>query len=243
MADTAIAAARGSFSESEAPRQVLLVDDHPVVRQGVRLLIDRQPDLDVCGEAGNLHEALEAIECHQPDIVLVDLSLGSESGLDLMKLMVEQGMGVKMLVLSMHDESVYAERALRAGAHGYVMKDCSPDDLFAAIREVLDGKIHVSALIASRMIKRSVHGGGGSGQAMTVDLLSDRELEVFRMIGSGQSTSQIAEALGLSVKTIETYRAHIKRKLGLADGNDLTCRAIRWVDRTMPTPGMTAGTA
>jgi DNA-binding NarL/FixJ family response regulator len=226
------------MAEPMIPRRVLLVDDHPVVRQGVRLLIDRESDLDVCGEAGTLQEALEAIECHQPDIVLVDLSLGSESGLDLMKLMVEQDMGVRILVLSMHDESIYAERALRAGAHGYVMKDCSPDELFAAIREVLDGNIHVSATVASRMISRSLQGNGGSGGSMTVDLLSNRELEVFRLIGGGGSTSQVADALGLSVKTIETYRAHIKRKLGFADGNDLVRQAIRWVDRVMPTPAI-----
>ncbi|MBE3070212.1 MAG: response regulator transcription factor [Planctomycetes bacterium] len=214
-----------------APARVLVVDDHPVVRQGLALLINHEPDLAVCGEAATAAEALKAIADTRPDVAIVDLSLKGASGLDLIKDIKVRHPGLPVLVLSMSDENVYAERALRAGARGYMMKEEATEKVLTALRRVLAGAVYLSDAMASRLLSQFVAGdapGGGS----PVDRLSDRELEVFRLIGQGLGTGEIAHRLHLSPKTIETHRAHIKVKLGLDSGTDLLRQAIRFVEDT-----------
>jgi DNA-binding NarL/FixJ family response regulator len=210
-------------------KRVFLVDDHPMVREQLAHLIDQQPDLQVCGEAGDVAEAIEGIERLRPDIAIVDLSLKNSSGLDLIKDLKARESAVPVLVLSMHDESLYAERVLRAGAMGYVSKQEKTRNILSAIRRVLDGAIHVSADLAGVLVKRMV-GGLNQPDASPVARLADRELEVFQLIGRGQGTRKIAESLNLSVKTVESYRARIKEKLQLDDGIQLLQRAVRWVE-------------
>jgi DNA-binding NarL/FixJ family response regulator len=210
-------------------KRVYLVDDHPMVRERLAHLIDQQADLQICGEAGDVAEALEGIERLRPDIAIVDLSLKNSSGLDLIKDLKARESAVPVLVLSMHDESLYAERVLRAGAMGYVSKQENTRSILAAIRRVLDGGIHVSNDLAGLLVKRLVGGLHGSGVS-PVARLADRELEVFQLIGRGQSTRKIAENLNLSIKTVESYRARIKEKLQIDDGVQLLQRAMRWVE-------------
>ena len=206
--------------------RILIVDDHPIVRQGLAGLINHEGDFAVCGQAEDYHEALAAVGQLKPDMVVVDISLKETSGLELIKDIHLQHPDLPVLVLSMHDETLYAERALRAGAMGYIMKQEATENVIAAIRRVLGGEIYVSDRMASRMVRKLV-----TGETVTnispVDSLSDRELEVFRLIGKGHGTRQISERLCLSVKTIETYRAHIKDKLDLADAAELLQYAIQ----------------
>ena len=208
--------------------RILIVDDHPIVRQGLAELINHEEDFAVCGQAEDYHEALRAIGQLNPDMAVVDISLKETSGLELIKDIHSQHPDLPVLALSMHDETLYAERALRAGAMGYIMKQEATENVIAAIRRVLGGELYVSERMASRMVRKLV-----TGQTVTnaspVDSLSDRELEVFRLIGKGHGTRQISERLCLSVKTIETYRAHIKDKLNLADAAELLQYAIQWV--------------
>ncbi|KPK45107.1 MAG: LuxR family transcriptional regulator [Phycisphaerae bacterium SG8_4] len=208
--------------------RILIVDDHPIVRQGLAELVNHEEDFTVCGQAEDYHEALRAIGQLNPNIAVVDISLKESSGLELIKDIHSQHPDLPVLALSMHDETLYAERALRAGAMGYIMKQEATENVIAAIRRVLDGEIYVSERMASRMVRKLV-----TGQTVTnaspVDSLSDRELEVFRLIGKGHGTRQISKRLCLSVKTIETYRAHIKDKLNLADAAELLQYAIQWV--------------
>lgn len=208
---------------------VLIVDDHPVVRQGLAQLIDQEKDLHVCGQAGDAFEAMKAIRDARPDMVVVDISLKEASGMDLIKDIKIQYPDLPILTLSMHDEALYAERALRAGAKGYIMKQEATERVVTAIRRVLAGDIYVSDKMAVKMVSKLTTGAAAPG-ASPVDALSDRELEVFRLIGEGNSTRQVADKLHLSVKTIETYRAHIKEKLGFRDGNELFRSAIEWVN-------------
>lgn len=222
------------MTDSAAPpgterKRVFLVDDHPMVRERLALLIDQQADLRVCGEACDVVEALEGIARECPDIALVDLSLRASSGLDLIKDLKARGSKVPVLVLSMHDESLYAERVLRAGALGYVSKQESTRNILAAVRHVLGGGIHMSPGMAGALVKRMV-GGLQDLETSPVARLADRELEVFQLIGRGQGTRKIAESLGLSVKTVESYRARIKEKLQLDDGVQLLQRAVQWVE-------------
>ena len=209
--------------------RVYLVDDHPIVRQGLIKLIEQEEGLEVCGEAGSVSEALPAIRKLDPDVILVDISLEDSNGLELIKMIDDLGLQIPMLVLSMHDESLYAEHALRAGASGYVMKQAAANTLIQAIEKVMDGEIYVSKNMSSQMLKMAFR--SGSEESRTgVELLSLREIEVFELIGRGNSTREIAEQLNLSVKTIETYRAHIKDKLQLRSGTELMQRAIHWVE-------------
>ncbi len=208
--------------------RVLVVDDHPVVRQGLRLLIDHESDLEVCAEAETVADALEAITKHKPDVAVVDLSLRGTSGLELIKDIRVRHADLPVLVLSMSDESVYAERVLRAGASGYLMKEAATDEVLTALRRVLDGGIYLSDAMASRLLAQLVRGVPADGGS-PVDRLSDRELEVFGLIGRGLGTGEIARRLHLSPKTIETYRAHIKQKLNLADATELLQHAIYYV--------------
>jgi DNA-binding NarL/FixJ family response regulator len=207
--------------------KILVVDDHPIVRQGLARLIDEEPDLDVYAQAEEAHEAMSIIKQRKPDLVIVDISLKETSGLELIKDIKATYPNLPILALSMHDESLYAERSLRAGARGYVMKTEATAKVVDAIRKILSGRIYVSDNVAGKMMNKIVGGGPNVG-ASAIDKLSDRELEVFSLIGQGYSTRKIAQRLHLSIKTIETYRAHIKEKLNLADSTELLQYAIRW---------------
>jgi DNA-binding NarL/FixJ family response regulator len=207
--------------------RVLLVDDHPIVRQGLALLIDREPDLCVCGEAESAHSAFHAIATLLPDLVVLDISLSGPDGLDVLKEIRMKTTNLPVLILSMHDESIYAERAMRAGANGYIMKQEATEKVLVAIRRILQGEVYVSDRLTSTMLQLYVR---GASQAKTSPLvnLTDRELEVFRLIGEGHGTRQIADELHLSVKTIESYQAHIKEKLALRNARELVQHAIEW---------------
>ncbi len=207
--------------------KVFLVDDHPVVREGMTLLINRESDLAVCGEAEDAHSAAQAVATAKPDVMVVDISLNGPDGLDLLKDIRLRHPDLPVLILSMHDECIYAERALRAGAQGYIMKQEATEKVLVALRRILSGEIYVSERIANRMLQRYI-GSSGTGQPSSVADLTDRELEVFRLIGEGHSTRQIAEELHISVKTVESYQAHIKEKLSLRSARELVQHAIQW---------------
>jgi DNA-binding NarL/FixJ family response regulator len=212
-----------------APRKktVFVVDDHPIVRQGLALLINQETDLTVCGEAEEMHSALSAIQAVRPDILIVDISLNGPDGLELLKNIRLGAPRLPVLILSMHDESIYAERALRAGANGYIMKQEATEKVLVALRRILSGEIYVSDRIANSMLRHYVRGANVSEHSSISDL-TDRELEVFRLIGEGHGTRQIAEALHLSVKTVESYQAHIKEKLSLRSARELVQHAVQW---------------
>lgn len=206
---------------------VFIVDDHSIVRRGLRELINHETDLVVCGEAEHAPAALAAIKKLEPDVALVDLSLDGESGLELIKDIKARYPAVLVLVLSMHDETFYAERVLRAGAKGYIMKLQAADKILEGIRHVLRGEIYLSEPMAAKVL-RKVAEGKTAIAGSPIDKLSDRELEVFQLIGTGLGTRHIAERLSRSVKTVETYREHIKLKLDLKDSAELTQAAIQW---------------
>jgi DNA-binding NarL/FixJ family response regulator len=207
--------------------RILIVDDHPIVREGIETILNHEQDLEVCGQAEDAFGALRAIVEWKPDIAIVDISLKNSNGIDLTKTIKARYPEMSVIVLSVHDESVYAERALLAGAKGYLMKDVAAEYIVTAIRTVLRGEIYVSAAIAKKFMH--VIAGDKAGIAKTaIDHLSDRELETFRLIGEGYSVSKIAEQLHLSVKTVETYRSRIKEKLGLADASQLLQYSIQW---------------
>jgi DNA-binding NarL/FixJ family response regulator len=209
-------------------RRVLIVDDHPLMRQGLAQLINQQPDLVVCGEAEDVPQALRQTSELKPDVVIVDLSLRGSDGIELIKSLRLQYARLPILVLSMHDEAIYAERALKAGAWGYIMKQEATNQVLSALRRVLEGEIHVSQSVSSRIVQGLV-GGSGISKRSPLERLSDRELDVFCKIGRGAATREIAAELNLSVKTIETYCAHIKEKLRLQSQRELVQHAIRWV--------------
>ncbi|UCE99333.1 MAG: response regulator transcription factor [Planctomycetota bacterium] len=213
---------------SENKSKILIVDDHPIVRQGLAELINQEKDLTVCGQAEDAHQAMQAIRSLKPDIVVVDILLKQTSGMELIKDINVRYPNLAILALSMHEEFLYAERALRAGAKGYIMKAEATEKVIIAIRKVLSGDIYLSEPMAAKIIHKLVGGGADVGTS-AIDRLSDRELEVFHLVGQGYRTQQIAEKLHLSVKTIETYRAHIKEKLNLTDAAELLQYAIRWV--------------
>jgi DNA-binding NarL/FixJ family response regulator len=208
-------------------KTVFVVDDHPIVRQGLALLINQESDLYVCGEAEEMHSALSAIQAAKPDILIVDISLNGPDGLELLKNIRLGSPRLPVLILSMHDESIYAERALRAGANGYIMKQEATEKVLVALRRILSGEIYVSDRIANSMLRHYVRGANVSEHSSISDL-TDRELEVFRLIGEGHGTRQIAEALHLSVKTVESYQAHIKEKLSLRSARELVQHAVQW---------------
>ena len=218
-------------SNTTDPKRIFLVDDHPMVRERLAQLIEQTADLQVCGEADNVPEAIDAIGRVSPDIVIVDLSLRNSSGLELIKDIKARGWRFPLLVLSMHDETMYAERVLRAGAAGYISKQEDSQEILRAIRRVLEGKIYLNAEVAAGVLHRIV-GSAGQDMRNPVETLADRELEVFQMIGNGHSTRRIAGMLGLSVKTVESYRARIKEKLALDDGVQLLQRAVQWVEHS-----------
>jgi DNA-binding NarL/FixJ family response regulator len=204
--------------------KVMIVDDHAIVRQGLAELINDQPDLVTCGEAESPPQALKVIGETKPDVAVVDVSLAGGDGIELCRQIHEQWPEMAILVLSMHDEALYAERVLRAGAMGYVMKQEPQETVMAAIRKVLKGETHLSEKMAAKLL-RSFSGTRGQ-DAAPLERLSDRELQIFRMIGQGRSVKDIADALFLSPKTVETHKEHIKQKLNLASSNDLLRYAI-----------------
>jgi DNA-binding NarL/FixJ family response regulator len=207
--------------------RVLLVDDHPIVRQGLALLIDRESDLSVCGEADGSHAAFHAITTLRPDLVVLDISLSGPDGLDVLKEIRSKSVNLPVLILSMHDESIYAERAMRAGANGYIMKQEATEKVLVAIRRILQGEVYLSDRLTNTMLRQYVSGGAPVKTSPLVNL-TDRELEVFRLIGEGHGTRQIADELHVSVKTIESYQAHIKDKLSLRNSRELVQHAIEW---------------
>lgn len=206
---------------------VLVVDDHEIVRLGLREVISHEPDMRVCGEAGETTEAMALAEQTRPDVVIIDLSLKNSNGMELIKDLSARMPETAILVLSMHDESFYAERALRAGARGYVMKEQGTDNIIEAIRKVMAGQIYLSPRMSGFMLEKVA--GRGPQHRTPESALSDRELQVFEFIGHGLGPTDVAQRLGLSVKTVETYRSHIKDKLGLKDAAALRQRAIDWV--------------
>ena len=217
--------------DASAPRKhrIFLVDDHPVTREGLARLINHEPDLEVCGQAGTAARALPAIEALQPDLVVVDVSLtAGASGLELIKDLAVRNARQQMLALSTHDESLYAERALRAGAKGYVMKQEPTEEVMRAMREILRGEIYLSKAMNERML-RKLTGTQAAPLASEIERLSDRELEVYRLLGQGRGTRQIAGELHLSISTVETYRTHIKEKLRLHSSPELVRHAVEWV--------------
>jgi DNA-binding NarL/FixJ family response regulator len=212
---------------TEARRRILVVDDHPIVREGLRVLLE-QPDLTVCGEAASVDEALERMRELKPDALIIDISLGRESGLELIRRIRETDTHTVLFVLSMHDEMIYAERALRMGANGFLMKQEGTDQLVDAVRRVLLRKMFVSAAVADRLLT-SMATPGARASRSGIDRLTDRELEVFRLIGMGIGSVEIARQLSIGQKTVETYRSRIKEKLGLETSAELVIHASSWV--------------
>jgi DNA-binding NarL/FixJ family response regulator len=207
--------------------KILIVDDHPIVRRGLTQIINLEKDVVVCGESDNIQDALDAIKRLTPNLVLVDISLQDQNGLELIKDIKKRYPRILMLALSMHDETFYAERALRAGAKGYIMKQQLSDSILKAMRKVISGGVYLSGMMSDRIL-RKVAGGNNKQAKSAVSRLSDREFEVFRLIGAGFGTRQIAQKLSRSLKTIETYREHIKHKLDFKDSSELVQNAIQW---------------
>ena len=216
-------------------KRILIVDDHPMMRQGLAQLIGNEPDLLVCCEAENAHQALEAISKSLPDLVLADIAMPGRNGLELIKDIQAMNPGLAVLVISMYDESLYAERVLRAGGRGYIMKQEGGKKLMEAIRHVLDGQIYVSEKMSSRILE-IFSGRGSESGGSGVGSLSDREFEVFQLIGQGHSTRAIAERLHLSAKTVEVHRVNIKTKLKIGTASELIRHAVRWVESNATGP-------
>lgn len=213
-----------------APRQrILIVDDHPIMRQGLAQLINHETGLAVCGEAASATEALGLIEKQLPDLAIVDLSLQGRNGLELIKDLRARHPAVPVLVLSMHDETLFAERALRAGARGYIMKQAGGKLLVAAIRHVLAGSVYVSPQVSARILEHFA-GRPGEAERSPSERLTEREFEVFQLLGQGRSTREIAAKLNLSSKTVEVHRANARNKLNLKTGTELVAAAVRWVE-------------
>lgn len=212
--------------------KVLIVDDHPVVRHGLHQLINNDDKLTVCGEATNAAECISMMDELNPQMILTDISLPGTDGIELTKEIRQINPNMPILVFSIHGEDIYAERALSAGANGYVMKQENPDILLKAIHRVIEGEIFLTPKMTTRMLKQmsQSHPSATQEAGTAIQKLSDRELEVFELIGSGHSTRRIANRLHLSVKTIETYRLHIKEKLDLKDASELSYRAVHWVE-------------
>jgi DNA-binding NarL/FixJ family response regulator len=208
-------------------KTVFVVDDHPLLRQGLALLINQQQDLEVSGEAEEAQAAMQAICKKKPDILIVDISLNGPDGLDLLKNIRALYPDLPVLILSMHDEAIYAERALRARANGYIMKQEATEKVLVAVRRILNGEVYLSDRMANKMLQQYI-GGSPAAIQSRISALSDRELEVFCLIGEGRGTREIAEELHLSIKTVETYQAHIKEKLSLHSGRELIQHAVQW---------------
>ena len=216
-------------SAAHSKKQILIVDDHPMMRQGLGQLIGAEPDLCVCGEAENAAGALDAIGNLKPDLVLADISLPGKNGLELIKDFQSIQPGLPILVISMHDESLYAERVLRAGGRGYIMKQEGGKKLMQAIRQVLDGRIYVSEKMSANILEM-FSGRRTGAESSPMEKLTDREFEIFQLMGQGQGTREIAEKLHLSIKTVDAHRANIKAKLKLNSATELIRYAVRWAE-------------
>jgi len=219
----------------KASARILIVDDHPVVRQGLKIALG-QAGFSICGEADGMAEAMSVLESVKPDLILADLDLEGASGIDLIKAVKEAHPELPVLILSMHDEDAYAERALRAGARGYMMKHTAPEQLAEGVRQALAGEIILSENM-KRKILLGLAGRREPAAATAIDKLTDRELEVFRLLGEGMTTRRIAERLSISVKTVEAHIAHLKSKLGAESGRELQHRAYSWSSGGKPAPG------
>jgi DNA-binding NarL/FixJ family response regulator len=217
----------------QTKKRVLIVDDHPMMREGLAQLLEHEPDLAVCGQADNSAQALSSVTASRPDLALVDISLPDKNGLELIKDLQALQPGLPILVVSMHDETIYAERVLRAGGRGYIMKQEGGKKLMQAIRQILSGQIYVSEKMSAKILE-IFSGHRPEASHSLVERLSDREFEVFQLIGQGKATREIAGRLHLSVKTVEVHRANMKKKLELATGADLVRYAIRWTDAQNP---------
>jgi len=212
----------------KSKKKLIIVDDHPVVRQGLKLIIEDERDLSVCGETGNANEAIRMIGDLKPDLVLVDLQLESNaSGLDLVKSVQQRYPSIPALVVSMHDDFLYAERAISAGAKGYIMKNEAEDHIISAIRDVLAGKLYLRNEISLNIVSKVLHRSSEPLEP-SIDRLTDREFEVLLLLGNGLGTQKIAKKLNLSINTVETHRRNIKQKLKLKDSDELVQYAIRW---------------
>jgi DNA-binding NarL/FixJ family response regulator len=226
-AQRTVATPAGNVMAKRNARRILIVDDHPIVRQGLRRLMENEEDLVVCGEVETARDARTAIKELSPDAVIVDISLKQGDGIELVRDVRAHYATLPMLVLSMHDEAIYAERMLSAGANGYIMKQAASEQFLASLRRVLDGGIYVSEAVGSNMIQKFASGGGYIS-ANPIDRLSNRELQILHMIGKGMSTRETANSLNLSIKTVESHRQRIKRKLNLNTGAQLVQYAVNW---------------
>ncbi|WP_136795593.1 response regulator transcription factor [Desulfosediminicola ganghwensis] len=211
--------------------KILIVDDHPIFRMGMAELLNQEKDFSVCAVAEDIGEARKALCEHEPDMAIIDITLAKENGLDLVKEITASDRPIPVLVLSMHDESVWAERAIRAGAKGYIMKKEASESVISALRNISSGRIHVSANMMAILLDK-LHVNPATQGAPTEEVLTDRELEVFRLIGTGLSTREIAERMNLGVKTIGTYRDRIKQKLFIKNAAELTRRAVLWTEKS-----------
>jgi DNA-binding NarL/FixJ family response regulator len=216
-------------AEPPVKTKILLVEDHQIVREGIARIINQEKDMEVCGEAGSAKEALKSIEKRRPDLVITDISMSGMNGIEFLKHLKAQYPELPAIVLSMHDEALYAERSLRAGAMGFVMKREGSDEVMTAIRKVRRGEFHVSENVGDGIFRKFLHTQKPGESPMAQ--LSDRELEVFELLGRGRGSKEIAQELGVSVKTVDTHRAHIKRKLRVRNAPELIQRAVQWVER------------
>lgn len=216
-------------TEQAVKSRIVIVDDHPIVRQGLQMVVDQQPDLEIVGEAESAEDALGVIETSRPDLAIIDIFLKGTSGIDLIRAVKERFPKVRMLVISMHDENIYADRVLAAGASGYIMKQEATKKVVEAIRNVLAGHIYLSQSMISSMLHQYAEGGKPRPGASPVAKLTNRELEVFELLGRGNSSREIAEKLSLSVKTVDTHRENIKDKLGIRNAIELVQTAVHWV--------------
>lgn len=208
--------------------RVFVVDDHPIVRQGIRMILEEEGTMEVCGESGNANDAIRLISNEHPDIVLVDISLeGTASGIDLVGSLKKRFPSIPCLIISMHDDSLYAERAIMAGARGYVMKNEMEDVIVSAINTILNGELYLKQNTSLKIVSKLLH-GSGEEQKSSIDSLTDREFDIFRLLGQGFGTRKIANKLNISVNTVETHRRNIKKKLDLHDSDELVMYAIRW---------------
>jgi DNA-binding NarL/FixJ family response regulator len=216
-------------SATQKKTAIFVVDDHPLMRQGLAQLINGEPDLFVCGEAEDAPRALKGISTTKPDLAIVDISLQGNNGIELTKSIKALYKDLRILILSMHDEHIYAQRVLRAGANAYLMKQEAPEKVIEAIRRILQGDIYVSEKVGAQILHQIVNGRGSAGSP--IDQLSDRELEIIQLIGEGKATRDIASSLNVSVKTVESHRAHIKEKLNLKNATELVQYCVQWVEQ------------
>ena len=212
-----------------AKSRIFLVDDHPIVITGFTLMLNAQSDLEVCGTAKSAEEALSHVPQLKPDLVITDVTLPGRNGLDLLRELQVIEPNCRVLVVTMHDELLYAERALRAGARGYLMKEAGSEKMLAAIRHVLSGQVYVSERMQAKILSGMIGQPSKSAEISPIEKLSDREFEVFRLLGEGKTTKEIAHQLHLSHKTVAVHRGHIKEKLGVTNANELVHQAVRWV--------------